>query len=280
MQTSLIKLLKSPDGRLLLFFFKGGAIYAKEYTKDFSSPATIISEGVLPGFSLCVDNGSPIIIARRLTGDVFVFRKSGGLWQEKMLIKSNPLENLRFIVCNDNGKLHTLFNQSYAKSGLENLTAVSFYDRIWHPPKTKDAFYPMAGSPYTVVRISDNHVFLFYRAKDIPLVSTEISLSPLKIGTPIPIINGKTTVYDVSSFVEGDTVHISAIIRGRYGCQLIYKNRTPDGMSQNSVIWERQKIDTCIVFRAENKLWIMCSVGSDVFCSYSVDNGGSFCPIY
>ncbi len=279
MESGNIKLFKAADGGLFIFFLRGGTLYAKEYTKDFSAKVSVVSDDVLEGFSLCDDKNKAVIAARKQNGDIFAFREINGRWSEKLLMKSNPSDNIKCAAASDNSSFNMLYNVPIAKTGMDSLNIVSFSDGRWHNPVVIDTVMPFERVVYKTARINDSYMLVFYRTKENQLVFRELSLQNSRAAKEIAVFGSRVQMVDFSAVVFGNLVHIAAVVKGRYGYQIVYKRFNEDGFS-STVLWEERRIESCIVFVSDGRVWVMCGNGKSIFCTYSEDGGVTFCPIY
>ncbi|MBE6008625.1 MAG: hypothetical protein E7235_05440 [Lachnospiraceae bacterium] len=279
MQSAKIKVFKDGNGHIFVLFYKDGSIFIKEYRRA-EDEALKVSENVLPVFSVCYDNGRPVVIVKKTNGDIYICRYKGEKWEERLFLNASPYDNTKFYIYTLKDRTDILYNCPSEKKGEETLNAVSFVNKKWQLPVVCENIKPLSSSPYMVINITPYHLLVFCNKQGEGLAMKEISLAPLRIGKAVSLFPPTTVVSDVSSVIAGDTIHMAFVINVRRGSQLIYKNKNSAGFSENRIIWENGRINSCVLFVVKERVWLVSTVGNGIFCSYSDDNGKNFCPVY
>ncbi len=279
MQSAHIKFFRNDSGHVFVLFYKNGSVFIREYN-NAEDEVLRVSENVLPSFSVCNDNGNIVVIVKKTDGDVFICRYKNKKWEERRFLRAQPYGNTKFYIHTNRDRTDILYNCPSGVKGEEKLNAVSFADKKWQMPVAAETLNPFSPSPYMVTNITHYHLLVFCNKPGYGLVMKEILLSPLKTGKAVSLFTPDALILDVSSVVVGDTVHIAFIAGGRRGNSLIYKKKNGKGFTENRVIWENGRINSCIVFVSEDRLWIMATVGNAVFCTFSDDNGDSFGAVF
>ena len=280
MQADHIKLVKDKNGRIFTIFNKEGTIYIKQYADDFSSPQRKISSDALSDFSVFLNDNGLNIALKKTNGDIYLCRNTNNKWEEKHLFKASPVNSTKLYIYTNKDRLNMIYNYFSATDGTTYLNCTGFSNRKWQPPVSLEIIYPFHSSPFSVISLSSAHIIVIFRTKDVPLMIKEIHLDPLRAGNSIPIVTGKTIVTDFSFVAEKDILHMVYITKSRFGNRLTYKNKNPDGLTNGIVLWENRNINSCVLYKSESRLWVLSAVGTNIFITFSDDNGKSFCPVY
>jgi len=279
MQSNQTKLFIDNNGNAHMFFHQNNTIYTKQITKDNFSPACVVIKDVIPSFSISSDNGKAIVTAQRSNGDIYICRQGKDKWTEKHFLRSACNSNTKLYVHPNNDRINIIFNH-IDNMGIESINALSVSNKSLSAPFKIDDIIPLSTSPYNIITVTPFHILLIYTDTTRRITLREAFLSPLKIGSPVHISKEMTFLADISSTIANDIIHIAYIRKERRSNQLIYIQKNAAGLSEAISIWENPRIKSCMICTEKNRIYIYCTVGTNVFCSFSDNQGGSFCPVF
>ncbi len=257
-------------------------ICSKTYKNDrWSIPEVIFKDGI-ENFSANLGEDDQIyVFCQNQIGNIFLCLYQNESWHTQLILQNqtNSLIPVRFhCLLNDMG-LHLFYNLPN-ESGTEQMLIYQSRspEGRWSTPSKIDVIKPFISVPFIVQKVNEHHVLVFYQIlnKEYTLGYREFSLSQKKWSDLIVFHNTSYQCIDQSFLIVNDAIHVLYALRGMFSYQLVYRRKLGSTWSSPTTLWDGQRIDTCSLFSAHNKLWISWIGSNQVYYCTSENNGQSF----
>lgn len=282
MQNQLVKLFKTNDNILLLFYTGENSIFLKKYINNkWTSPFQII-EGCRNAFNVCGTNGNIYLLCGDNKGNVYVCKeKQNGAWEKKIILKGgeNTLKS-KFFIYSGKSSLSLIYNISEPENSCDSMMFTHFALGQWEKPNKIQNFIKFRDNPYFINLLEENHVINFYKDTEQNLCCREFLINPLTIGASYQLIPSGSFTKDISILPHNEKIHILYFTVTKFSYQLIYRYKANNSISRPVIIWEGQRAESCAVYTTENKIFITWIADGTAYYTYSNDEGYTFIGAY
>ncbi len=278
MQTESVKILKNTNNELYRFRHHNGNIEYIKTDGNFTSEPVIVKENVISAFSVCEGGGGNIYILCSDEDSIYFCKQNGSVFESRkiMNIPLSERQNSHFYVSISESGIHLIYNVEDTVEKKHTLLYLHYKDGAWETPVKIDTLVPFRDTPFYVAEAEKDHIILFYRALENSVNCRELLLSPLTIGNTNTIFQTRFAVSDLSFLVTEEKIHMLAVVKNMMTTQLIYKSKYQTKLSQPSLLYEGQRIESCLLFQSEKMLWAVWSANGQLYYSKSDNSGISF----
>ena len=265
------------DNNISLLYHENDCIYYSRST-HITNPVSVI-KSVLPNFSAGISQeGMLYVFSYAPSSDIFISRLENDSFVTKPILKlhSSPYrQKISFYAKTDT--LCIIANSS--DNQLSSLMYFRLDKNGWSTPQRIDTVSSQYTPPYLSTVTSPNTIGLIYYLAPSTLIYRNVSMDPFEIGESVTISRSTLEITDISSVFHENTVHITYIAKGTFSTQLVYKTKTDTSTENVRVLYEGRKIDDCVIFSYNEKLFVMWKVNSVFMYTVSENNGHSFSTV-
>lgn len=277
MQSNFI--VRLDDHSLFCFYFvfeKG--IHLRRYVNGRWSQPDVLVEDAKPNYTVNISkDGKIYIFCQDGNNNINLCSNRSGEWKVQLILQNqhsaefdiifnaiiteNGL-NLLYNVPNPDAKSHTLVSQLLNQRGQ------------WGKANRIDSFFALPNHVFQMQAITCEHGLIFYqmRTPEINLGYREIDAE--NIGDFNIFYTTTYPVVDYSFLTTDSAVHVAFIVKGMFGCQLIYRMKTDKTFSNPVIVWEGQKFENCLMTYVKGSLKISFVVGEQLYVC-TAENGNT-----
>lgn len=273
MRTQNIKFLRTDDGRLFMFRYSGGSIYAKILYKNVPSQSLKAADNVSPIFSVWSFDNLVYLICLGNTGVTLCLYRDGQ-WVSRPLSRNTDDEfsKMSFISLNDTA--HLVY--SVRQGDFHSLHIRSAKRDQWGMPLKIDDMIPFSETPFYIGRENRNTVRIYYRTTEKDIKFRRFNLESGSLSERYDLISANMPATDISVLTGENECHILYLVKGPFSSQLIYKGIKNASSSKVKIIWEGQLSGSCSLLKNEGRLYALIYDRTKCFAAFSDDNGYNF----
>ena len=268
---------KFSDGKLAALYFNEEGIMARICENGRWLPARTLLKGAQPVFSANFAlSGELQIYAQDEKGSVVLISFAGDNISSKVILEnhSDNIHAILFSIVGSGGNIGLLYNIPYEERMQKLLVQKLHESGTWDKPEEVDIFHPLANNIFETLRISENHVLVFYRREGKVFGYREISTE--EKGDFVPVLRQGENMHDISFFALGDSLHMAYLSSNMFSSRLVYRRKISDSFEAGVVLWEGQWLDNCLISEINGELCIFFQSGGNLYMAKSTDNGISF----
>lgn len=284
MREQSIKYLRTASNELYCFFCQEHTIYYKKYEQNHWGEPCELAQNTVSNFTLCSNENQIFLLYHVNNGTIHISRtKNGRNWDDKTVFENQTAEGIesKFFMHADKNRLHLIYNILISKKdSIHSLMYTVLENGTWSKPSKIDTIVPFQKTPYFYSILNEHHIIFYYRKNETTVVSREILLEPYTIGTCNTILQLTLPCLDLCFLADENTIHILAILRGFFTCQLVYKNKRDAKLSSPRVLWEGPVSEGCTLFKLNSQLWFLWTYNGLPYYCTSDDNGISISNIH
>lgn len=269
-----IKIIRTSDNKMYMFYYKEGSIYYQNvYGNEFSEQITVITN-VSSIFSLWYSNNCIYLITNGSNG-IILCRYNNGKWSTRIINSniSNDCSKLSFFAFENT--VHILYSIKN-DAGKEALILRTMDNEQWLPPVEISEIMSFHDSPYFIGREDDKNIKIYYRLPDKTIKYCTLSIDNGTLSTSDNLLATNMPCIDTSMLTNGTSGHLLYLAQGMFSTQLIYKGRNGDSLGKARIIWEGQNGRSCSLFAFENRLYAVIYTKRGAYIMISNENSSEF----
>ncbi|GFI62226.1 hypothetical protein IMSAG049_01402 [Clostridiales bacterium] len=271
MQTQNIKVIRTKDNRLFVFYYSGGAVFCRQLQKGTQTQPLRIIENVSPLFSLWCSDSGIYLLANGAQGVTLCYYNYSR-WAFRLISNGSEYSNISFFTIGES--VHILYSLK-AEPG-EALYVRSMNKENWSQPYKIADIMPFGSSSYFVGHESDETIRIYYRTADKTVKYCSLSLRSGSLGASENLLTTNMPCSDISILTMGNECHILYLAQSMYSSQLIYKGIRPGQQSKARIIWEGQLSGSCALFHCGGRLYALIYNDTKSYVMYSSSGGAAF----
>ena len=275
MQIKNIKVIRTKDNSLYIFYYSNGSVFCRKTTKNEAPPTMRVMDEVMPSYSVCAaDDGIYLLLTRK--SDVMLCFYDYKRWVSKPLsdMADRSITDISFML---SGSLLRLVYSMKTSSG-EELYIRSAKGGVWSSPIKIDDILPLKSSAYFLSKTDEFTYSLNYRYTDNSICRRMIDLTDSGISEKEVLLSTSLPCIDISILNKDNTCHLLYLTKNRFSSQLIYKGIDKHRQSKARVIWEGYLEGSCLLFNCLGRLYALIYGGDSSYITYSDDGGINFLP--
>lgn len=279
MQMQAMRLLRTKTNSLYFFFYSDGKILMKKGEHSCFSVPEVIIEGVSSNFSVCLSpEGEPYVLCISHSGGIYICRETSKLWEKKLLLENTAFQQntMQFSLFFQKDKIHLIYSMPSEDGKHHYIMSLICRKGVWEKPYKIDSFLPFRQGGFLIHEIEKNHIVLYYKTQDNKVCSREMLMDPIILGTRNVLIPTSMYCMDLSFLTSQNKIHLAYIVKGSFSSQLLYKNKAQNGISQPIVLFEGQRLESCLLFEMQSRLYLFWMAGGQLFYVVSDHQGESF----
>ncbi|MCD8037005.1 MAG: hypothetical protein LUE88_06495 [Clostridiales bacterium] len=275
MQMQNIKLIRTKDNRLFLFYHSSGAVYCRQIDKCISENTVKIMDNATPDFSLWADQSGIYLLIGSSEG-IHLCYYNFNRWLSRTMSKDFEPNCTKISFFSFGESVHLLYSVK-ADDGSEGLYIRSMKKENWSAPRKITDIIPFRpSSVYFARRQSPDKIKIYYRMSDKTIRFCTLNLESGSISEAENLLTTSLPCMDISIVTNGKDSHILYLAQGMFSSQLIYKGIRGGVQSKARIIWEGQLSGSCSLFLCTGKLYALIYGGSKVYALYSDNDGKTF----
>ena len=245
MQSQNIKIIRTKDNSLFIFYYNNGEISYSSIQNGKFSPRQTLMENVSPSFSLyCSDTGI-YLLAKGTQGIILCYNDSRR-WVSKLISKETDISKMAFFVFGN--KVHLLYSTQSPNAETQSLFARSMADDNWMTPVKIADILPFNTTSFFTGMRSDSKVNIYFRLSDKTLIYTTLNLENSQLDEKRNLLSTNMPCIDISILTNKNEIHILYLAETMYSLQLIYKSIGTNPQVKATIIWEGQLLENCSLF--------------------------------
>ncbi len=275
MQTQNIKLIRTKDNRLFLFYHSSGAVYCRQLDNCMSESTVKIMDNATSNFSLWADrNGIYLLIGS--SDGIHLCYYNFNRWVSRTISKDFEPNCTKISFFSFGESVHLLYSVK-TEDGSECLYMRSMKKENWSAPhKIADIIPFRTSSAYFAGRQSPDKIRIYFRMSGNIIQFCTLNLESGSISEAENLLTTSLPCTDISILTNGEDSHILYLVQGMFSSQLIYKGIRSGVQSKARIIWEGQLSGSCSLFLCAGKLYALIYGGSKVYALYSDNDGKTF----
>ena len=269
MRTQNIKFLRTDDGRLFMFRYGGGSIYARILYKNMPSPSFRVIDNVSDVFSIWYCDGRVYLLCLSDEGATLCLY-ANEKWTARLLSgrTEDSFSKMSFLSLGDS--IHLVYSVNgglYIRSGRGSR---------WSVPVKIDEAVPFSETPFYIGRENSRNVRIYYRTSDKDIKYRTLNLESGELSERLDLLSANMPCIDVSVLTEENETHILYLVKGPFSSQLIYKGIKNASSSKARIIWEGQLSGSCSLLKNDGRLYALIYDRTKCFAAFSDDSGHNF----
>ena len=146
----------------------------------------------------------------------------------------------------------------------------------WSGKETIDRHYPGNNGGLNLQAVSDDHALLFYQTRrpDAHVGYRELNME--KTGTFNTFHISSNPIAGSSYLTTTECIHFLYTVKTMFSYQLIYRRRHGDGLTAAVVVSEAARIDNCLLFIVNNRIYACFMNNNHPYICTSDDDGATF----
>ncbi len=270
------------DNKLLCFYYsKEREIICRTYENNKWGRGIRVLSNTRPNFTVTIGKESMIyLFCQENIGDIVLCTGKDDEWKSKVILKnqSNKIYPIQlYPIITDDGICLT-YNVPVPDDNKSNYIVFQKLDANgqWSQASRIDKFVSMQDDLYKVQSISNEHMILFYQTRTPENNLGYREINPYMQGDYNIFHSTAYNIIDSSFLTTNNTIHVLYIVKSMFSTQLLYRKKESKQFSNPITIWEGQKINNCLIFFANDKLYATYTHNGQLFYCISENKGISF----
>jgi hypothetical protein len=289
-------ILRRGDGGLWCFYWENRRVLLRAYEGNKWQKPLAAAEDAQNHFTVALDAaGAVYLLAQGANGDILLCTDQGGPWHSRVILqnRSPKIHQMHMQPILTPEGLCLLYNvpgpEPDAPDRLPGRGVLNPGVRVWNdPPRGEKSEYlllqtlaggqwsaptrldkcaPTAGFIFDLQMTGPNHGLLFYQTRTPETNLGYREITPHRQGHFQIFHTAGSVPADHSFLTVSDGVHALYVIRSVFSCQLLYRKKDSDQFSSPLLLWEAQRIESCLLFFVRDTLHaVFCSNGALYEC--------------
>lgn len=263
--------VKIKDRELNIFFIgENNVIYKKIIKEDTGEVVTPIIENMSKIFSVnVIKNNQIFIFCRKITGEIIIAIENNEKWEYKHILKQYNGAEIRAFICDNLNEIRLIYSIKAENKGIL-ISQLLSADGKWGMGERIDSI--VAGGIFDV-RCEERNIIIFYEQNENAFGYRIIKEN--YIGSFILLNKLSNFITDTSFLWDKGEIHTLYSVKSMLTGHLYYKHKYADNTENMTMLYEGA-VSRCCIYKIKDILYFIWSVGENVFCRESLDNGNSF----
>jgi len=280
-------LVRTKENRLLcLYHAPEAGVCVRGYENGiWGKPRTVLS-GARDAFTVnMADDGRLYVFAQDIKGNMHLCTSNAAApdgWNDQTILRSqmSASQSAYFHALISEAGLHLIYNVPTGEGRGQQLVSQRLgADGRWGVANRLGGVSAIGGQPVRSQMVGRGHMILLYQTCEPDCSLGYREVAPDRIGGMHTIHTTGYQITDASFLATGEVLHVLYIVKSPFSCQLIYRRRDGAGFSDPVVVWEAQRIDSCILYIAEGRLTVCCICNGQPFSCAAGANGAFSHPV-
>ena len=251
-------------------------------TGGWGKPKALLP-GARGGFTAsAAADGRIYVFAQDAEGSMHLCTGGADGWNEQTILRSrvNAAYTTYFHALVSDAGMHLLYNMpSGVKNGQQLVSQRLGADGQWGAANPLGGVTPIGGRLFRTQAIGPGHMLLLCQScePDCNLGYREVTMD--RVGGLRVLHTTGYQIADTSFLATPDCLHALYIVKSPFSCQLMYRRRDGVGFTDPVVLWEAQRMDSCLLYFAEGRLQACCMSGGQIYACAAGESGAFSRPV-
>lgn len=269
-------IVRIDDTVFKFYYSQDKNIYVRTYEDNrLKAPQTVLSNA-LPDFSVSIKNNRPEVFARDEKGNIIISSYENNQFTNRIMLenKADQIHKILFASMQSNANSTLIYNipegQKYYKLMMQKIGEAG----KWERPIEIDLFQPYKDDLFLAYPLGLDHSLICYVDANNNLGYREVT--PDKTGAFHILANISENIFDYSILASKEGIHFIYITGNIFSFRLMYRRKTETEFTKPLILWEGNRIESCLLWISENKLNASFMSNNKLHVQNSTNNGQSF----